>query len=157
MCLLLTVVFQLLIVGCAIGQNDGFALPEGITDVNQSLRLTLVEETFSIHTGTIVLVENVSDYGLIYFDADTDVKLFVLQDGKWLPVENFVDYLPSGDRFLGPSAPESPSPLSFSVEPFLPGLESKTKLRALVVATVMENNQPTDTRVAAYIDLWVEP
>lgn len=153
----LIALFGFLFAGCAAPQESGFSIPEGITDVNDSLRLTLVEETFSIRTGTAIVVENVSEYELIYFSADTDVQLYALQGGEWLPVKNNVIYHPSGDRFLGQSKENSPIFLMFSVKPLLPELEKKTKLRALVIATVMEDEQATDNIVAAYIDLWIEP
>lgn len=155
--LLLLALLGFLFAGCAAQRESGFSIPEGITDVNDSLRLTLVEETFSIRTGTAIVVENISEYELIYFSADTDVQLYALQGGEWLPVKNNVIYHPSGDRFLGQSKDNSPIFLMFTVKPLLPDLERRTKLRALVIATVMEGEQATDNKVAAYVDLWVEP
>lgn len=155
---LLIVLLQFLVAGCALEKDDGVVLPEGITDVNQSLRLTLVEETFNVRTGTVIGIENVSQYALLYFSEDTGVYLYIFDEEKWVSVaKKEIIYIPSADAFLRQTTNQAPFYLTVAVEPMLPDLQKKTKLRALVIATVMENDQLTDEKVAAYIDLWVEP
>lgn len=154
---ILILLVLLVLSGCRNQSNIGFSIPEGITDVNKSVLLTAVDETFDVRIGTIVLVENVSRYDLIYFSADTDVQLYFLQGGKWLPVTNNVNYYPSADNLLKPSEEGNPFWRTISVNPLMNDVDKKVKIRVLVIATVMENDLPTDEKVAAYIDLWAEP
>jgi hypothetical protein len=156
--LALLAVFTFIFAGCAAQQENDFILPEGITDVNNSLRLTPVEKVFSIRFGTEVIAENSSEYELLYFSDDTDVYLYMQHEEEWQPVmKREIIYHPSADMFVSLSTDESPFFSTVSVKPLLPDLDKKTKLRVLVIATVIENEQKTDQKVAAYIDLWVEP
>ena len=141
-----------------IPPEDGFAFPEGIKDVNTSIRLApLYQGKINSQTGTDLMVENVSNHELIYFSADTDVQLYYLQGNEWVPVKNNVVYYPSGDRYLRPPKAGVSQWLTISAIQILPDPDTKTKVRVLVIATVIEKDQPTDEKVAAYIDLWFEP
>lgn len=146
------------VAGCTSREEPGFVFPKGIDDVNTSVRLSpLFQEKFKAESGTDLMVENISDYELIYFSADSDVYLYYLQGREWLSAKNSVIYYPSSDTYLRPPKDGVPQWLTISIKPILPDSNRKTKIRVLVIATVMENDMPTDEKVAAYIDLWADP
>ena len=89
--------------------------------------------------------------------ADTDVQIFVYQDGEWRSVKNNVEFYPSAETYISAAKGGVPEHGVIGVTPVLGEVKGKIEFRVLVVAMIMENGAPTSETVAAYADLWMEP
>lgn len=89
--------------------------------------------------------------------ADTDVQIFVYENGDWNPVKNNVVFYPSPERNISAANNGIPEHGVIGVTPVFGEVKEKTEFRVLVVAMIMENGEPSGEKVAAYVDLWVEP
>jgi len=90
------------------------------------------------------------------FAADFGVRIFLANGNKWEQLTNNFGYV---DRmYIIP--PEADDPLGdaiVSVNPVIDKAEPPVKVRVIVIGTVYQNEKPTATLTAAYIDLILQP
>ncbi|PKN91285.1 MAG: hypothetical protein CVU44_20440 [Chloroflexi bacterium HGW-Chloroflexi-6] len=154
-------VFILGLTGCQAKDERAFFELVDTEDINSSIRLIpaqLVSPESKLKPGKnlTIIVENTSGYDL-FFMADTDVQIFVYEDGEWRSVKNNVEFYPSAETYISAAKGGVPEHGVIGVTPVLGEVKEKTEFRVLVVAMIMENGAPSGEKVAAYVDLWVEP
>jgi hypothetical protein len=131
-----------------------------IDNINQDVKLTLDEPSIDelhISSSINLTVQNISKKNL-YFPVDLNVKLFTIQDNKWLEVENKVIYA-GNPAMLGPNEPLNLAAYtSIDVFPVFVNEGKKEFLRIVIIGEELtENGERTDIPVAATLDLILNP
>lgn len=154
-------IFMLGLAGCQTKDDSAFLELMDTEDINSSIRLipgkfASSDDILKPGQNLPIIVENTSGYD-IFFMADTDVQIFVYENGDWNPVKNNVVFYPSAETYISAAKSGIPEHGAIGVTPVLGEVKEKTEFRVLVVAMIMENGEPSGEKVAAYVDLWVEP
>jgi len=92
----------------------------------------------------------------IAFTHDYGARLFIPQNGEWEEVRNFGTY-PRGIIIVPPWDNNPRNEGAAGVGPELPDPEKPVLLRIVLIGNVYRNEQVTDERVGAYIDVELKP
>lgn len=138
-----------------------FSTAVPITNMNKSLELKANSDERIFHYGSRIeiKIQNKSR-NTIFFPEDTFVKLLFFTDGKWIEVQNKINY--SGSIVLSPQG----TPLLDSdytlVKPMLDenvlsNDQKELPLRIVVTGEIMKNDVRTEEFVGAYVDVYIIP
>jgi hypothetical protein len=111
--------------------------------------------TFKIDEGIMVGVE-VTGNTPVFFDSDYGAILFILKNDSWVEVANFAKYVDT-QYLLVPASGNAFKTGSTSVFPILSNKDEVLILRIILIGNLVENGQPTDVRVAGYVDVKITP
>jgi hypothetical protein len=125
------------------------------TDVNQSLQLSVEGDNKSFLFGSeIHLVVNNFSSSSIVLDSPTPIKLLMIQDSKWVEVDNEITY--SGEKNLSPKGTILFDTGGIPIQPAIQG-DKELTIRAVVTGEVIKDNIRTGNLAVAYIDLYLIP
>lgn len=102
------------------------------------------------------LLVNVIGKESISFSSDFGARIFLLEDQKWIEVENLMEY-PPGTFLLSPSEGNLRKQVATSLAANLPDIDHEVKIRIFLIGNVYRDGQITDESTAAYIDLELNP
>ena len=142
--------------------EENFLSLISVTDVNESLRLAVDgEKTFFEPGGKIrVMIYNQSPH-FVSFDLDAYIRLFTSPGQlQWIEVKNAMTY--SGELQLAPKGTMLLDYRSTHVKPVLDesilnSEEKSISLRIVLIGEIMENENLTGEKVAAYVDVLLKP
>lgn len=128
-----------------------------LSDMNNYIELNAPESINSFNTeGVIELSVRVIGDEPIAFTHDYGARLFIPQNGEWEEVRNFGSY-PRGIIIVPPWDNNPRNEGAAGVGPELPDPEKPVLLRIVLIGNVYRNEQVTDERVGAYIDVELKP
>ena len=128
---------------------------------NKHLRLSLPVEFnpdgLRIGSSVALLVENLSGED-IWFPSGYGPAIFVYSEieEEWLEVGDFMQHESPKEEVLHPRG-EAPWASVMDFLPELPSDAGATEVRVVVVGHIYRNGQPTNERVAAYLDITLRP
>jgi hypothetical protein len=128
-----------------------------IEDVNQSISIELIQDPeLSSNPGSVIYlsVDNKIDKAIQFIEG-FDSKIFRFSNNEWVPIQNTATY--SGDKIV---LSDSSFYGASTVLPIVPGLdhpEEENLLRVTVMGEFMTDGVPNGEKVAAYLDLTIEP
>ena len=94
----------------------------------------------------------------IAFDGDYGVRMFIFENGKWVEIENAVNY---GDFLHKVAIVPMEGSLDregfVSLVPKYPNLKQRTPLRIVLIGKMVRDGNVTEEKTAGYIDLILTP
>jgi len=126
-------------------------------EINTRLHLTAPQGWNTFKNGDIIGINvDVVSADQIAFQHDYGAKIFMLEDGKWKEVANFMKY-PDGYIVLSQSNGDPFKQGDAGVDPILPELNEAITLRIILIGNIYIDGQITDERTAGYIDVEIKP
>lgn len=159
---LLTIALVCLAVSCATPQKTvmvtiapDVAFPKDET--NTRLKLTTIPGLTEERPGGLIYLDVINlSHTPVGFAADFGVKVFVRQQSEWVRIPNNFNY--GTVTYLIPPAETDPvGDEVMSIYPAPGVFKPPAEIRVVVVGDVYENNAPTGTLTAAYLDIVVNP
>jgi hypothetical protein len=141
-------------------QSTSIAMPDiGIpeAEMNKHFHLEVPDGWNTFKTGEVISI-NVDVIGddWIIFPTDLGAIIFILDDGKWIEVANFMTY-PEGQFLVSPSHGDPFKQEATAVSPILPDKKQPVTVRIVLWGHIYRDGQPTDERVASYVDVHLKP
>jgi hypothetical protein len=164
----------ILISGCSTSSpkvpgdlQESFQQLVGIEDINKSLQVIAeISDNKIMHFGSQIhtVIKNASNQ-LILIRAPEGIRLFIINDGKWLEINDNNEYFGDGEgAVLYPSGPlELRGRKSTWVSPVLkPGTvisdpDSNIVLRILILGEQISDDKKTGLPIGAYTDVYLVP
>ncbi len=162
--LLMFSVFVLTVSGCSVSSkktNDTFENYMNIDDLNNSIKIKYLDFVTGPNPDDLELaIYNNSNYR-INFPVDWGIKIFMNQENSsdWLELANGMNYLPTytGENpVLTPKGSEL-AQSSFGISPDIPNDEKSVKIRVFVLGRIGSDNSLSNSPVAAYTDIILDP
>jgi hypothetical protein len=126
-------------------------------EMNKQIRLQAPQGWNNFKIGDLVMLAvEVTGSSEVEFPMDYGARMFIKENGKWIEVEDFTTYQ-EGHLYLSPAKGDPFKIGGAGVRPILPEKDHPITLRIILIGNIYENNQITDEKVAAYIDVQLKP
>ena len=95
----------------------------------------------------------------IVFSFDHDVTILTFERGEWIEILNNAIYFPPDiDSQISPKGPDLPGVISIGLSPQINrNTSAPVEIRIVVVGYFYRNDEKTDDKIGAYIDVRLEP
>ena len=164
---LIVIILWLILSGCSgkahlmNSSESSFQTAVPMANMNQSLEINVDGDNTSFRIGAEIplIVQNKSaDY--IFFTGDDYIRLFILQDLKWIEIKSELTY--SGSKVLSPKGTPLLDLDRTWAQPALDGnifsdKRSDLLLRILITGEIMENDVRTGKLISAFVDVHMVP
>jgi hypothetical protein len=157
--IILLIALNSLLVACKaplpVSDMPEIGIPE--EEFNTKVRLSAPAgwNTFKTDDEIVLTVEVVSTNPVI-FPNDYGARLFLWNNGQWLEIDDEM-INPEGEIIVSPANNDPRKLGAAGVYPVLPDPNKPAWVRIILIGNVYRNNEATDERVAAYIDVHLTP
>lgn len=133
-----------------------------VDEFNTDFKLSVPEgwNTYKVNEPVILRIEVLGNESISFsydaFNNRKDINLFVLEENKWVEIENLAKY-PEGFLVYMPA---NTDPLKYgvvSIFPILKDIDQTVLLRIVLTGYFFENNQITNKQSISYIDVPLNP
>jgi hypothetical protein len=156
---LLLISFNLLLASCKSppSASDMPELGIPVEEINTKVRISAPAgwNTFKTDDMVVLVVEVISEDPVV-FPNDYGAQLFLWNKGQWVEIDDDV-INPEGEIIVSPVNNDPHNLGSAGVGPVLPDPDKPAWVRIILIGNVYRNNEATNERVAAYIDVHLTP
>ncbi|MBI3737922.1 MAG: hypothetical protein HY258_02625 [Chloroflexi bacterium] len=159
--LLMLIILFLSITSCAPREKVYIEIAPGINfpsdEMNVRIKLNPIEGITQLKLQKVLFLDLVNiSHTPIVFPQDYGVEIFVKKENQWIKVRNDFWYGP-GDKGVLPQEVDELGDAVVSIYPLIEDTGQSAMVRVIVIGTVYQNDQPTSTKTAAYVDLILQP
>ena len=134
-----------------------FTLVDAGEDCNHTLKFVVLPGFEKLRQGRVGWLSlDIDSQTTIWFRGDLNMRLLVFTEdtNQWIEVENEMNFNPKPFEITGKEDYEGDVDVLFIVD--LPLENPASSLRVYVEGKIVEDEQPTDQKVSAFIDLPIE-
>jgi hypothetical protein len=157
MCLLKISLLTLLLIGCSNKTNElreaTFSTMFPNVEMNSQAKFWIPKDKFKTGDSVELTLENISSEDIVF---QADPLIFIFNGNEWLPVEDGLHFPQPRKIKIPPKNESDPSILPIVCWPQLQN-HDETVIRIVVVGNIIQNGNPTDKQVGAYIDIPLIP
>jgi hypothetical protein len=94
----------------------------------------------------------------IAFARDYGAQMFIYDEGKWIKIENDIDYGETiTETIIVPVEGYLPNNGTADLAPYYPNLTKSMDMRVILIGRIVRDGKVTDEKTAGYIDVILEP